>query len=155
MANTITTAIEKLDKNPQVILTSFHGIPKRYTDKGDPYYHHCIETSDLVRKKLKWTKDKWEATFQSRFGPEEWLQPYTSETLSSLAQKGVKRIAVLSPAFVSECIETLEEIEIKEKEDFLNAGGEEFTYIPCLNESPAHIDLLSDLIKREMSGWIN
>ena len=155
LANSISTHLENLDYTPEVILTSFHGLPKRYlVKKGDPYHCHCQKTSRLVRERLGWPEDKWITTFQSRFGPEEWLQPYTDETIEKLAKDGVKRMAIVSPAFVSECIETLEEIAMEGEEIFHEHGGEQYTYIPCLNDDDDHIKLLSSYIKRELSGWI-
>ncbi len=154
LAKSIKTKLGALKNQPEVILTSFHGLPKRYLMQGDPYHCMCAKTSRLVREKLGWPEDKWINTFQSRFGPEEWLQPYTDETIEKLAHDGIKRIVIVSPAFVCECIETLEEIAMEGKKEFLEAGGEEYTYIPCLNDADNHIDYLTGLIKKELSGWI-
>lgn len=154
LANSISNKLSELDNSPEVILTSFHGLPKRYLLEGDPYHCMCQKTSRLVRERLGWPEDKWITTFQSRFGPEQWLQPYTDKTIEKLAKDGVKRIAIVSPAFVSECIETLEEIEMEGKDIFIENGGEEYTYIPCLNDSDDHIRLLSGYIRNELSGWI-
>lgn len=136
------------------MLCSFHGLPKRYLMQGDPYHCHCVKTSRLVREKLGWSEERWITTFQSRFGPEEWLQPYTDKTVEAMAEKGVKHLAVISPAFVSECVETLEEINIGLRETFLEKGGEMFTYIPCLNAEDSHIDFLAGRIKTELAGWL-
>ena len=154
LANSIRQKLETLDQEPEVLLTSFHGLPKRYLMQGDPYHCMCQKTSRLVREELDWPEDKWITTFQSRFGPEEWLQPYTDKTIQKLASDGIKRMAIVSPAFVSECIETLEEIAIGGREIFEENGGEEYTYIPCLNDRDDHIKLLSNLIRRELAGWI-
>lgn len=154
LADSIKNHLKTVKGKPDAVLVSFHGLPKRYLMNGDPYHCYCAKTSRLVREKLRWPEDKWHTTFQSRFGPEEWLQPYTDETVEKLAKEGKKHIAIVSPAFVSECVETLEEIAIGLQETFIENGGETFTYIPCLNDSDAHIDLLSDLVKRELSGWI-
>ncbi len=154
LARSIQDRLDKLQTRPEVILTSFHGLPKRYLKQGDPYHCLCCKTSRLVREKLGWPKDKWITTFQSRFGPEEWLKPYTDETIEKLAADGVKRIAVVSPAFICECIETLEEIAMEARDSFLEAGGEEYTYIPCLNDDPSHIALLTKYIQRELQGWV-
>lgn len=151
LANSVRKKLATLDNQPEVILTSFHGLPKRYLMQGDPYHCQCCKTSRLLRKELGWAEEKWITTFQSRFGPEEWLQPYTDKTLEKLAEGGVKRVAILSPAFVCECIETLEEIAMEAKEDFLSAGGEEFTYIPCLNDGDEHIELLSSFVTEKLS----
>jgi ferrochelatase len=154
LAQSVKDSLKKLKNKPDVILTSFHGLPKRYLMQGDPYHCQCVKTSRLLKEKLGYSDDEWITTFQSRFGPEEWLTPYTDETIEELAHKGVKRIAILSPAFVSECIETLEEINMEARDDFLENGGEEFTYIPCLNDTKSHIELLSSRIERELGGWI-
>lgn len=155
LADSIKEKLDELETPPEVFLTSFHGLPKRYLMEGDPYHCFCAKTSRLVQEKLGWPKDKWITTFQSRFGPEEWLQPYTDKTIEKLAHDGVKRIAIASPAFVCECIETLEEIAMEARDEFLEAGGEEFTYIPCLNDRDSHIKLLSGLIRRELLGWVD
>lgn len=154
LAQSVADKLKTLKNKPEVILTSFHGLPKRYLMAGDPYHCQCQKTSRLVKEKLKWKDDRWITTFQSRFGPEEWLQPYTDKTIEKLAHDGVKRIAILSPAFVSECVETLEEIAMEARDEFLHNGGEEYTYIPCLNDTQAHIDFLAKRIRRELSGWI-
>ncbi|MEM6811792.1 MAG: ferrochelatase [Pseudomonadota bacterium] len=154
LAESIQEKLDELDQPPERILTSFHGLPIRYLKQGDPYHCFCVKTSRLVREKLGWPEDKWITTFQSRFGPEKWLQPYTDETIEKLAEEGIKRIAIASPAFVCECIETLEEIAMEARDEFLEAGGEEYTYIPCLNDRDSHIDFLSQRIRQELQGWI-
>ncbi len=154
LANSIRNNLDGLEHEPEYILTSFHGLPKRYLMQGDPYHCFCCKTSRLVREKLDWPEDRWINTFQSRFGPEKWLEPYTDKTIERLAKEGVKRIAVVSPAFVAECIETLEELNMAGRELFEANGGGEFHYIPCLNDTDPHIDFLSGLIRRELQGWI-
>ena len=154
LANSITAHLAGLDWEPEVVLASFHGIPKSYFDKGDPYYCQCQKTARLLRDRLGWSKDKLQVTFQSRFGPEEWLQPYTDKTVEKLAQEGVKRIAVFNPGFVSDCLETLEEIAGEAGESFLHNGGEKFTHIPCLNDSPEGMAVLESVVRRELAGWI-
>lgn len=154
LAASVTDTLKTLDKKPDHILTSFHGLPKRYLMKGDPYHCYCSKTSRLLREKLGWPEEDWTTTFQSRFGAEEWLQPYTDETIVNLAKSGKKNVAILSPAFVSECIETLEEIKLELRDEFLEHGGETFTYIPCLNDSDAHIEFLSKRILMELGGWV-
>jgi ferrochelatase len=154
LAQSIQEKLDTLKQPPEIVLTAFHGLPKRYLTQGDPYHCMCVKTSRLVREKLGWPEDKWLTTFQSRFGPEEWLQPYTDKTIEKLAHDGVKRIAIVSPAFVCECIETLEEIAMEARDEFLEAGGEEYTYIPCLNDRDSHIKLLSSYIRKELQGWI-
>ncbi len=113
-----------------------------------------MKTARLVREKLGWTKEKLRVTFQSRFGPEEWLQPYTDKTVEELAKSGTKRIAVMNPGFVSDCLETLEEIAEAAKETFLHAGGEHFTHIPCLNDSEGGMNVLEKVLRRELQGWV-
>ena len=154
LADSIAKHLEKTNAKPEVILTSFHGVPKRYLLQGDPYHCFCQKTSRLVKEKLGYDDKQWMTTFQSRFGPAEWLQPYTDKTLERLASEGVKRIAILSPAFVSDCLETLEELAVENRDIFLNAGGEEYTYIPCLNDSDDHIKFLTSRVAKELSGWI-
>ncbi|OCO98045.1 MULTISPECIES: ferrochelatase [unclassified Ensifer] len=154
LATSIERHMATLDWEPEVVLTSFHGIPKSYFDKGDPYYCQCQKTARLLREKLGWSKDKLQVTFQSRFGPEEWLQPYTDKTVEKLAQEGVKRIAVLNPGFVSDCLETLEEIAEQAAESFHHNGGEKFTHIPCLNDSAEGMAVLEHVVRRELAGWL-
>ncbi|MBZ7923249.1 ferrochelatase [Ensifer adhaerens] len=154
LATSIEHHLATLDWEPEVVLTSFHGIPKSYFDKGDPYYCQCQKTARLLREKLGWSKEKLQVTFQSRFGPEEWLQPYTDKTVEKLAQEGVKRIAVLNPGFVSDCLETLEEIAEQAAESFHHNGGEKFTHIPCLNDSAEGMAVLEHVVRRELAGWL-
>lgn len=154
LASSITGHLSTLDWEPEVVLASFHGIPKSYFDKGDPYYCQCQKTARLLRDRLGWSKEKLQVTFQSRFGPEEWLQPYTDKTVERLAQEGVKRIAVLNPGFVSDCLETLEEIAGQAAESFHHNGGEKFAHIPCLNDSPDGMAVLEKVVRRELAGWI-
>ncbi|MBD9494928.1 MULTISPECIES: ferrochelatase [Ensifer] len=154
LATSIERHLATLDWVPEVVLTSFHGIPKSYFDKGDPYYCQCQKTARLLREKLGWSKEKLQVTFQSRFGPEEWLQPYTDKTVEKLAQDGVKRIAVLNPGFVSDCLETLEEIAEQAAESFHHNGGEKFTHIPCLNDSAEGMAVLEHVVRRELAGWL-
>ena len=118
-----------------MLLTSFHGLPKRYLDAGDPYHCECAQTSRLLAEEIGWTGDRVRLAFQSRFGREEWLKPYIQEVITELPSQGIKKIAIISPGFISDCVETLEEVAIGLKESFLEAGGEKFTYVPCLNSS--------------------
>jgi ferrochelatase len=154
LANSITDHLATLDWEPEVVLTSFHGIPKSYFMKGDPYHCQCYKTARLVREKLGWSKEKLQVTFQSRFGPEEWLQPYTDKTVEKLAQDGVKRIAVINPGFVSDCLETLEEIAVEAAESFHEHGGEKFAHIPCLNDTAGGMAVLEKVVRRELMGWV-
>jgi ferrochelatase len=155
LAVSIEKHLATLDWEPEKVLTSFHGIPKSYFEKGDPYYCQCQKTARLLRERLGWSSDRLVVTFQSRFGPEEWLQPYTDKTVEKLAQEGVKRIAVLNPGFVSDCLETLEEIAEEAADSFLHNGGEKFAHIPCLNDSPEGMKVLEKIVRRELSGWVN
>ncbi|EXJ14978.1 ferrochelatase [Imhoffiella purpurea] len=135
------------------LLFSFHGIPKDYFEKGDPYYCQCQKSARLIAAELDLPPDRWVLSFQSRLGKSEWLQPYTDATLESLARQGVKSVQVLSPGFSADCLETLEEISIENREHFLESGGESYSYIPCLNDNPDHMELLADLILRHCGGW--
>lgn len=154
LANSINRHLTALDWEPEVVLASFHGIPQSYFMKGDPYHCQCLKTARLLREKLGWSKEKLQVTFQSRFGPEEWLQPYTDKTVEKLAQEGVKRIAVINPGFVSDCLETLEEIAEQAAESFHHNGGEKFTHIPCLNDTPDGMAVLEHVVHRELMGWV-
>ncbi|QRI62026.1 ferrochelatase [Shinella sp. PSBB067] len=154
LAVSIEKHLATLDWEPERVLASFHGIPRSYFEKGDPYYCQCQKTARLLRERLGWSAEKLVLTFQSRFGPEEWLQPYTDKTVEKLAQEGVKRIAVFNPGFVSDCLETLEEIAEQAAESFLHNGGEKFSHIPCLNDSPEGMAVLETVVRRELSGWV-
>jgi ferrochelatase len=135
------------------LLFSFHGIPQRYIAAGDPYYCQCLKTARLTAEKLALAADAWSVSFQSQVGREEWLRPYTDQQLIEFAQGGRKRVTVVCPGFATDCLETLEEIALRNRETFLTHGGEHYDYVPALNESPAHADLLAALIERHASGW--
>jgi len=137
-----------------VILASYHGMPEDYVAKGDPYSSHCAETTALLRKKLKFNDERLVMTFQSRFGTAEWLKPYTDATVKSLAERGVKNLAVITPGFSADCLETLEEIAMENAEIFREAGGENFAAIPCLNDSQGGMAVIRDIVVRELKGWI-
>lgn len=143
-----------LDWAPDRVILSFHGTPKRHLTEGDPYYCHCSKTARLLREAMGWDEKFAPLAFQSKFGREEWLGPATDETIRGLAEQGVKRLAVMTPGFVADCLETLEEIAIGGAEAFHAAGGERFSAIPCLNDSPAMIDLLEAIVLRETAGWV-
>ena len=143
-----------LSWQPEVVLASFHGLPKRYLLLGDPYHCHCAKTARLLRERLGWSEERLRMTFQSRFGREEWLRPYTDETLLALAQQGVKNLAIVTPGFAADCVETLEEINLGARESFLEHGGANFTFVPCLNAADEHIRLLTEIVRRELAGWI-
>lgn len=137
----------------QKLILSYHGVPLKYLQKGDPYHCECHKTSRLLAERLGLGKDDYMTTFQSRFGREEWLQPYTDETLKSLPGMGVKSIDVFCPGFSSDCLETIEEINEENREYFLESGGEGFGYIPCLNATPGHINALVELVEENLKGW--
>lgn len=154
LAASVTRAYQGLDQQPEVLVASYHGMPQRYLMQGDPYHCQCQKTSRLLRERLGWAADAIDTTFQSVFGPEEWLKPYTIKHVEALAKAGKKRIAVISPAFAADCIETLEEIDGEIREAFLHAGGEAFTYIPCLNDDDAHIAALAGIAAENLGGWV-
>ncbi|MEO8241677.1 MAG: ferrochelatase [bacterium] len=154
LARSVTEAYAKLDHLPEKLITSYHGMPLRYLMQGDPYHCQCARTTRLLREHLGWEKAAIDVTFQSIFGREEWLKPYTVEHVAKLAKSGVKSIAVTAPAFSADCIETLEEINGEIREAFLHAGGKNFTYIPCLNDDPDHIAALTAIIGENLGGWI-
>ena len=155
LAQSVERAYAGLDQKPDVLVASYHGMPKRYLMSGDPYHCHCAKTSRLLRERLGWPKEAIHTTFQSVFGPEEWLTPYTVKHVAELAKTGRKRIAVIAPAFSADCIETLEEINGEIREAFEHAGGESFTYIPCLNDDAAHIAALVSVIHENLAGWLS
>jgi protoporphyrin/coproporphyrin ferrochelatase len=154
IARSTRRAIEALDFEPEVILVSFHGVPQAYVDKGDPYYRHCCETWRLLRKAMDLEADRMPMSFQSRFGPTEYLKPYTDDTVRSLAAKGVKRLAVVTPGFAADCLETLEEIGIENAHYFRESGGEKFAAVPCLNDTADGMRVIEALVLRELQGWI-
>ncbi len=146
LVKSIEKKIEGISWKPDLIISSYHGIPKKYFDKGDPYHCYCHKTTRLMKEKFK--EIDIQLTFQSRFGPQEWLTPYTDKTLEALPSKGIKNLLVICPGFASDCVETLEEIDIQGRESFLNNGGKNFDLIPCLNDSPDHIELFEKLVKK-------
>ncbi len=154
LAQSVERAYAALDHRPDVLVASYHGMPIRYLMEGDPYHCQCAKTTRLLRERLGWQAGSIDTSFQSVFGREEWLKPYTVKHVAELAKAGKKRIAIMAPAFSADCIETLEEINGEIREAFLHAGGEEFTYIPCLNDEPAHIAALVKIIEDNLKGWI-
>jgi ferrochelatase len=154
IAASLEEALAKLSFKPEVILASFHGMPEEYLHKGDPYHCQCAKTTRLLRERLQLGEDKWMMTFQSRFGSAEWLKPYTDATVKGLAEKGVKNLAVITPGFTADCLETLEEIAMENAEIFRAAGGENFAHIPCLNDSPGGMAVIRDVVGRELQGWV-
>ena len=148
LINSIKKKLTEIDWKPDLILASYHGIPKEYFDKGDPYHCYCQKTTRLMKEKFN--DISIETTFQSRFGPREWLTPYTDKTLELLPQKGKKNILMICPGFSSDCVETLEEINIQGRETFIKNGGINFDFIPCLNDSDDHINLFDKLLKKHL-----
>jgi ferrochelatase len=153
LARSVRAGIAGLDFEPEVLLASYHGVPQAYSDKGDPYFHHCAETTRLLREALGMGEDALRMTFQSRFGRAEWLKPYTAETVRELASRGVRRLAVVMPGFAADCLETLEEIGVENARNFRDAGGERFAAIPCLNDSPEGLAVIEAVARRELRGW--
>jgi len=139
---------------PDKLVMSFHGIPKAYFLAGDPYFCECHKTARLLAEKLELTQHRWQLTFQSRLGPKEWLKPYTDHTLQALAKEGIRNVHVMCPGFSADCLETLEEIAMENRDTFLAAGGENYAYIPCLNDRPSHIAMLSELVVKHVKGWL-
>ena len=154
LAASINAALAKLAYKPDAIIASFHGMPEDYVAKGDPYLQQCTETTVLLRKKLKLDDERLIMTFQSRFGTAEWIKPYTDATVKSLAERGMKNIAVVTPGFSADCLETLEEIAMENADIFRQAGGENFATVPCLNDTPGGMAVIRDVVTRELKGWI-
>jgi ferrochelatase len=154
LATSIRASLGKLAFEPEVILCSLHGMPKEYLLKGDPYYCQCAVTARLLRDKLGLSKERFRLTFQSRFGPDEWLQPYTDETVKALARGGTKSLAIVAPGFSADCLETLEELDGENREIFLHNGGKDFAYLPCLNDSEEGMQVIEAVVRRELMGWV-
>ena len=154
LAASLNAGLANLKFKPDVIVASYHGMPEEYVAKGDPYLKQCTETTVLLRKKLKMTDERLIMTFQSRFGTAEWIKPYTDATVKSLAERGVRNLAVITPGFSADCLETLEEIAIENAKIFRDAGGENFAAIPCLNDTPGGMAVIRVVVARELKGWI-
>ena len=154
LAASIEAHLAGLPFQPEIVVASFHGMPKKYVEKGDPYERQCVATTEALRKRLGLDQTKLLLTFQSRFGSDEWLQPYTDKTMEKLAKDGVRRVAVVTPGFSADCLETLEEIAQENAEIFKHNGGEQFSFIPCLNDSEGGMDVIRQLVLRELQGWI-
>jgi ferrochelatase len=153
LAASIRAHIAGLDFEPEVLIASFHGMPQRYLENGDPYHCQCQKTARMLRERLGWAASRWHTTFQSRFGTEPWLQPYTIETVERLAKSGVKRLAIVAPGFSADCLETLEELDMENRAVFLANGGEKFTCVPCLNDSEHGMRVIENVVRRELMGW--
>ncbi|MBX9589309.1 MAG: ferrochelatase [Hyphomonadaceae bacterium] len=154
IADSIRTHLAAGKVEPEALIASFHGMPQKYFELGDPYYTQCQETSRLVRERLGWPAERWHTTFQSQFGSDPWLQPYTIETVERLAKLGIRRLAMVSPGFSADCLETLEELDMENRAKFLEHGGETFTYVPCLNDGPAGMGVIEAMVRRELAGWL-
>src|SRR6266516_4719200 len=154
LAVSINAHLATLPFQPELIVASYHGMPQKYVDKGDPYYAQCVATKESLRTRMGLDAAKVILAFPSRFGFDAWLQPYTNKTIEKLAKDGVKRIAVVTPGFSADCLETLEEIAQENAEIFKHNGGEQFTAVPCLNDSEAGMDVIRQLVLRELQGWI-
>jgi len=155
LAKSLRQHIKDLPWKPDMILASFHGLPREYLTKGDPYHCHCMKTARLLREKMKLKPEQFQVVFQSRFGRAEWLQPYAQDTVEGLPAKGVKNLVMIMPGFSADCVETLEEVAIGLDETFKHASGVNFSAVPCLNDSPASIDMLEKLVRQELQGWTN
>jgi protoporphyrin/coproporphyrin ferrochelatase len=153
LARSLRASLGRLDFEPEAVLASFHGIPQAYADKGDPYARQCAETMRLLRREMGWDEKRLPMSFQSRFGRGEWLKPYTAETVRELASRGLRRLAVVTPGFAADCLETLEEIGVENAGYFRAAGGERFAAIPCLNDSPDGLAVIEAVARRELKGW--
>jgi len=153
IATSIRTHLSSLDFAPDALIASFHGMPQKYLELGDPYYCQCQKTSRLLRDALQWPEERWHTTYQSRFGNDPWLQPYTIETVERLAKAGITRLLMVAPGFSADCLETLEELDIENRDAFLKNGGERFSYVPCLNDSPLGMRVIEQVARRELAGW--
>lgn len=154
LATSVEETYAAAESRPDLLVASYHGVPKRFLSEGDPYYCHCQKTTRLLSEQLGWDASHFVTTFQSQFGPEEWVGPQTVDHVAELARQGKKHIAMVSPAFAADCVETLEEIEQEIKDSFINAGGERFTYVPCLNDRDDHIEALVQVARNELGGWL-
>lgn len=154
LAQSLRAELAKLDFEPEVILASFHGLPQAQIDRGDPYRSHCESTHRLLREALELPPERFVLTFQSRFGPAKWIEPYTADAVTKLAANGVKRLAVAAPGFSADCLETIEELGVEIRDLFLEKGGERFARLPCLNDSEEGMALIETLARREVSGWV-
>jgi len=154
LAASMRRHLAKLDFEPEKIIATFHGMPEKYLHQGDPYYCQCQKTSRLLCKALGWPEKGWLTTFQSRFGNDVWLQPYTDETVKRLAREGVRRLALVAPGFTADCLETLEELDVENRHYFMENGGQQFAYLPALNDDPEGISVIEHVVRRELQGWL-
>jgi ferrochelatase len=154
LAASMRRHLAKLDFEPERIIATFHGMPEKYYQKGDPYYDQCKVTSKLLCASLGWPEVCWHTTFQSRFGNDIWLQPYTDETVKRLAREGVRRLALVAPGFTADCLETLEELDVENRHYFMENGGQKFAYLPALNDDPEGVAVIEHVVRRELQGWL-
>ncbi|MGL6182081.1 MAG: ferrochelatase, partial [Aestuariivirga sp.] len=154
LAISLDRHLKGLSWTPDLILASFHGLPQDYFMDGDPYHCHCMKTARLLAARMGLPRDKLQVVFQSRFGKAEWLQPYAQQTVEGLPGKGVKNLVMIMPGFASDCVETLEEVAIGLGETFHENGGENFSAVPCLNDSPESVDMMETIVRRELLGWL-
>ena len=154
LASSMRGHLAKLDFEPERLIVTFHGMPEKYFRQGDPYYYQCQKTSRLLRAALGWSEERWLTTFQSRFGNDVWLQPYTDETVRRLAREGVRRLALVAPGFSADCLETLEELDVENRGYFMENGGEKYAYLPALNDTAEGIAVIEGVVRRELQGWI-
>lgn len=154
LARSVRARLAELGRTPDMLVASFHGMPRRTLTLGDPYHCQCQKTGRLLREALDWPAERFRVTFQSRFGPAKWLEPYTDATLRALPGQGVRSVAVLSPGFAVDCVETLEEIAIAGRRSFIDAGGAHFDYLPCLNASADGVSMIETLVRGELAGWL-
>ncbi len=155
VASSLKAYMKQMSWKPDKILIAFHGLPREYLNKGDPYYCHCQKSARLIRKALGLSADEASVVFQSRFGKAEWLQPYAQDTVENLPAQGIKNLLMISPGFASDCVETLEELAIGLKETFMERGGKNFAVVPCLNASKPSIAMLAEIARNELQGWLS
>ena len=153
LKQSVAAAVARLSWTPDRYLITFHGIPRRYVDEGDPYRRHCEETARQLAVALGLAEDEWISGFQSRFGKEPWLEPYTEEVLARLGGQGVRRLVAICPGFTADCLETLDEIGREGAEQFSSGGGQQFHLVPCLNDHPAWLDAMATIARQELAGW--
>ncbi len=154
LAQSVRVHLATLDWEPEILLATFHGMPQKYLEAGDPYHCECQKTARLLREALGWPQERYRVTFQSRFGNDPWLQPYTDETVKALARAGTRRLTLIAPGFSADCLETLEELDVENRAIFMENGGDKFSYIPALNASAGGIDVIEAIVRRELMGWI-
>jgi ferrochelatase len=154
IAASVNDRLAALDFKPDALIASFHGMPQKYLEQGDPYHCHCQKTSRLLREKLGVAAAMWHTTFQSRFGIDPWLQPSTIETVARLARAGIKNLVMVAPGFAADCLETLEELDIENRAIFLANGGVNFAYVPCLNATALGSQVIETIVRRELMGWL-